>query len=135
MRFAPVRLGMLIGWTVLVASASVSIAGASPLGQWVVRDKSARVLIQTCGPNLCGNLSWTADGNDVGQQILIAMKPDGARWTGTVVDIRNGRKYLAHIALQSDQALRLDGCVLGGLFCDGEVWTRYSDPASAPRRR
>ncbi len=132
MRPAPVRLALLIGSTVLVAASQASV---SPLGQWVVRDKSARVLIHDCGPNLCGNLSWTADGNDVGQQILIDMKPDGPRWTGTVVDIRDGRRYLAHIALQSDQALRLDGCVLGGLICDGEVWTRYSETASPPRRR
>ena len=133
MRFAHVRLGILIGLTALVASVSALMAGASPAGQWVVRDNSARVLIRSCGPNLCGNLSWTADGNDVGQQILIDMRPDGARWTGTVVDIRNGRKYLAHLVMQSDQALRLDGCVLGGLFCGGEVWTRYNDPA--PRRK
>ena len=134
------RLASLIALGVLVSgalssSAALSSAWASPVGQWVVRDKSARVSIQNCGPNLCGRLSWTSDGNDVGQQILIDMKPDGARWTGTVVDIRNGRKYLAHIALQSDQALRLDGCVLGGLFCDGEVWTRYAEPPAPLRHR
>ena len=106
------------------------------MGQWVVRDKSARVLIQSCGLNLCGNLSWTTDGAEIGRQILIDMKPDGARWTGTVIDIRNGRKYLAHIALQSDRALRLDGCVLGGLICDGETWTRYDDvPALVAHRK
>ena len=135
MRFVLTRLAVLIGSTVLVSNVSHAVSGASPLGQWTVHDKSARVLIQNCGPNLCGNLSWTADGNEVGQQILINMKPEGARWTGTVVDIRNGRRYLAHIALQSDQALRLDGCVLGGLICDGEVWTRFNDPVPVARRK
>ena len=64
-------------------------------------------------------------GGLVPDAILIDMKPDGSRWTGTVVDVRDGKHYLAHIALQSPQRLRLDGCVLGGLFCDGETWIRF----------
>jgi uncharacterized protein (DUF2147 family) len=123
----------------VLAFLPATAALASPLGEWVVKDKSARVAIKECGPNLCGALSWTTDGQDLGDPILIDMKPDGERWTGTVVDVRNGRKYLAHIHLQSADALRLDGCVLGGLICDGEVWTRYDAPAPAsappPRRK
>ncbi len=109
----------------VIASLLTSSAFASPIGEWVVKDRSARVAIHNCGANLCGQLSWTADGKDLGQPVLIEMKPDGARWTGTVIDLRNGRRYLAHISLQTEQALKLDGCVLGGLICGGEVWTRY----------
>lgn len=99
-------------------------ATASPVGDWLVADRSARVAISPCGPNLCGSISWSADGGDVGQPILLQMKPDGQRWSGTVVDVRDGKRYLAHIHLQSDDRLRLDGCVLGGIICSGEVWTR-----------
>ena len=110
-----------------------SAAFASPAGEWMVKDKTARVAIAACGGNLCGHLDWTVDGKDVGQPVLIDMKPDGGRWTGTVVDVRNGRHYLAHVALTSENALKLDGCVLGGLFCGGEVWTRYQQPTASAR--
>ena len=65
-------------------------AFASPVGDWLVADRSARVAIAPCGLNLCGSISWSADGGDVGQPILLQMKPDGQRWTGTVVDVRDG---------------------------------------------
>lgn len=113
----------------LVLTAS-SQAFASPLGEWTVKDKSARVAITNCGVDLCGKLSWTQDGKDLGQPVLIDMKPDGERWTGTVVDVRNGRRYTAHIALKRDDLLKLDGCVLGGLICSGEMWTRYVPPVA-----
>ena len=104
---------------------TTTAAFASPVGEWVVRDKSARVVIRPCGTKLCGNLGWSADGKDIGQPVLIDMKADGARWTGTVVDVRDGTRYAAHIALTSEQVLRLDECVLGGVICSGEIWTRF----------
>ncbi len=103
----------------------VTNAVASPVGEWLVNDKTARVLIRKCGPNLCGNLSWTSDGKQLGRQILIDMKPEGSTWSGTVVDVRDGSRYLAHIGLEASDRLKLDGCVLGGAICSGEVWTRY----------
>ena len=103
---------------------SPAYALTNPVGDWLVADHSARVAITPCGSNLCGSISWSADGGDVGQAILLQMKPDGPRWTGTVVDVSNGKRYLAHIHLQSNEQLRLDGCVLGGIICSGEVWTR-----------
>ena len=104
---------------------SAASALASPVGEWLVKDKTARVVIRPCGANLCGKLSWSSDGKDLGQPVLIDMVPEGTQWTGTVVDVRDGTRYAAHIAMQTEKALRLDGCVLGGAICSGEVWTRY----------
>ena len=98
---------------------------ASPVGQWLVQDRTARIAIRKCGLNLCGKIAWSADGADIGKAILIDMKPEGAQWSGTVVDVRDNTSYTAHIALQSAQELKLDGCVMGGSICSGEVWTRY----------
>ena len=113
--------GFLTALLCLIATGAL----ASPVGVWLVADQSARVKITTCGPNLCGRISWTADGKDLGQPVLLEMKPDGPKWTGTVVDVRDGSKYLAHLTLQSERELKLDGCALGGLVCKGEVWTRF----------
>ena len=114
----------LLAALALLAAASGAQA-ASPAGEWLVQDHTARVLIRRCGANLCGKLSWSSDGKEVGRPILLDMQPDGGRWTGTVVDVRDGTKYLAHISLQSNAALKLDGCVMGGAICSGEVWTRF----------
>ena len=113
----------LVSALVLVLASS-SARAASPVGEWLVQDQSARVLIQKCGANLCGKISWSSDGKDIGRQILLSLKPDGAQWTGTVVDVRDGTTYLAHVSLRSQSSLKLDGCVLGGVICSGELWTR-----------
>ena len=103
----------------------ITSAVASPIGEWFVNDRTARVLIRRCGGNLCGNLSWTSDGKQLGRPVLIDMKPEGPQWTGTVVDVRDGTRYLAHIGLEASDRLKLDGCILSGAICSGEVWTRY----------
>lgn len=97
---------------------------STPEGEWLVKDHTARIAIAPCGTDLCGNLSWTNDGKDLGAPVLVDMKPDGARWTGTVIDVRDGSRYMAHISLKSPELLKLDGCVLHGLICKGEMWTR-----------
>ena len=54
------------------------------------------------------------------------MKPTGAnRWEGRVYSPQDGSTYQARMALKSDDVLRIEGCVLGGLFCGGQDWTRY----------
>ncbi len=69
--------------------------------------------------------SRSSDGKDLGQPVLIDMKPDGAQWTGNVVDVRDGTRYLAHIRLEGEKQLKLDGCVFGGAICNGESWSRF----------
>ena len=39
--------------------------------------------------------------------------------------------YSANIALVSDDVLKIQGCVLGGIFCGGENWTRVQ-PVGRP---
>ena len=60
------------------------------------------------------------------------MKPAAAnRWEGEVYNAQNGKMYSANIALVSDDVLKIEGCVLGGLFCGGENWTRVQ-PVNQP---
>ena len=126
---------------------------AEPMGEWLVADGSAHIRIEPCANALWGILSWVREpGFDsqnpnpakrsrsiVGVPILRAMKPVAAnRWEGEVYNAKNGKMYSANIALVSDDVLKIQGCVLGGLFCGGENWTRVqpvSRPAPLPRPR
>jgi hypothetical protein len=40
--------------------------------------------------------------------------------------------YQASVELQTEKALKVRGCVLGGLFCGGETWSRSVDAFPAP---
>ncbi len=55
------------------------------------------------------------------------MKPAaGGKWEGQIYNAQNGKMYQANVSLKSDNELKVQGCVLGGLFCGGETWTRVT---------
>jgi uncharacterized protein (DUF2147 family) len=94
------------------------------LGEWLVEDGAARIAIQPCGSNVCGSISWSKEGGELGTQILRAMKPTGPnKWEGTIYDPTTGRSYSSNISLRSSDSLRVEGCVLG-VLCGGQTWTR-----------
>jgi uncharacterized protein (DUF2147 family) len=95
---------------------STLAASAGPVGIWRVADGSAEVHVMPCRGSLCGSVH--------GKRVFINMKPSGANlWTGTIVDVRDGTKYAGKISMQGE-ALRVEGCVLGGAICGGQTWTR-----------
>jgi uncharacterized protein (DUF2147 family) len=114
----------------LITAASLTLltlatASAGPVGEWKIADGTANVAIRPCGENLCGFVSWSKDmGGIVGQQVLIDMRPDGRLWSGTVVNVVDGQKYDARISLLSDSVLRVQGCIVGGLICGDQQWSR-----------
>jgi len=102
-----------------VAAAPVH-APTTPLGVWNTEKNGGMVRIEQCGQNLCGN----AVPN--GEKILINMKPSGTRWTGRIHDPDSGKVYDSTIAMKGPNALRVQGCVFGGIFCGGQTWIRVS---------
>ena len=97
----------------------------SPIGVWLTEEKEGKVRIEQCGPNLCG-YSVDAKTNLNGEQVLINMKPgQGLKWSGRIHDPNTGSNYDSTIALKGD-ALRVQGCAFGGMFCGGQTWTRVN---------
>jgi uncharacterized protein (DUF2147 family) len=92
----------------------------SPLGVWATEENKGNVRIEPCGANLCGYAVKT------GEKILISMKPTGSKWTGQIHDPDSGRNYDSTIALKGTNALRVQGCAFGGMFCGGQTWKRVS---------
>jgi uncharacterized protein (DUF2147 family) len=141
----------------MVASCTVGMIGAAmagpsvaanPLGDWLTEDGDAVIRITDCDDTaICGTIAWVkkpgTDRNNpdpekrnqdiVGVPILLGMKPIAEnRWKGEVYNAQNGKNYMAYLTLLEPDVLRIQGCVLGGLFCGGENWTRSTEslPAS-----
>jgi uncharacterized protein (DUF2147 family) len=93
-------------------------APATPLGIWATEENTGNVRIEQCGQNLCGYAVKT------GTKILINMKPQASKWTGTIHDPDSGRNYDSTIAMKGTNALRVQGCAFGGMFCGGQTWKR-----------
>jgi len=128
-------------------STGAAFAQGTPAGDWLVEDGTAHIRVVQCGGAYWGVISWTkgAPGRDehnpdpakrnrsmLGIPILINMRPAGNSWDGEVYDAQDGSTYTSHIALASPDVLRIEGCVLGGLICGGENWTRVPPPKGSP---
>ena len=107
----------------ILANFGVS-AVASPAGDWRIADGSANVEIRACGSNFCGYVSWAKDTDLIGKPVLISMRPNGNVWTGLIVNARDGQKYNGRLSLRGEQVLKVEGCVLGGMVCGGQQWSR-----------
>ena len=95
-------------------------APATPLGIWATEENKGNVRIEECGQNLCGYAVKT------GKKILINMKAQASKWTGTIYDPDSGRNYDFTIAMKGANALKVQGCAFGGMFCGGQTWKRVS---------
>jgi uncharacterized protein (DUF2147 family) len=109
-------------------------------GDWVRPNGASKIRISSCGAALCGKLIWLkSPRNDtqnpdaskrsrplVGVQIVQSMKPTGktGQWKGKVYNAEDGKTYTGYIELTSANKLKLEGCVMGGLICKGETWSR-----------
>jgi uncharacterized protein (DUF2147 family) len=133
-----------------IALALILIAparAADPLGTWLTGDKKGKVHIVNCGGAICGTLSWLAEPNDpdtkqpktdknntdagkksrplLGIPIVLNMKPAGGeKWEGQVYNAEDGSTYSGSFTMTGANSAELKGCVMGGIICKGQTWTR-----------
>jgi uncharacterized protein (DUF2147 family) len=133
----------LISTVVLVAPAFA----ASPVGTWLTGDKKGKVKIVNCGGAICGTLVWLQEPNDpethqpktdkhnadaskqgrplLGIPIVLSMKPNGGEaWQGQVYNAEDGSTYSGSFTMTGANSAQLKGCVMGGLICKSQTWTR-----------
>jgi uncharacterized protein (DUF2147 family) len=133
---------------ILCLAAVTPAAAGDPRGNWLTENGRAKVAIVNCGGALCGNIVALKEPNDpatgkpktdnnnadaakrtrsmIGIQIVIDMKPDASadKWKGQVYNAEDGKTYSGSITLVNATTLNLQGCVLGGLICKSQTWTR-----------
>jgi uncharacterized protein (DUF2147 family) len=136
------RIAVLVGMLALS-----DVALADPSGTWLTENGRSRIRIADCGGALCGTIVWLKEPNDpdtgkpkvdknntdaskrgrplIGVPIVLSMKPNGSsKWSGQVYNAEDGKTYSGNIIEQGPNALKLEGCALGGLVCKGQTWTR-----------
>lgn len=135
----------LLGMGVGLAAMLVAVEGQAQqvTGAWSTG--KARVRIADCGGALCANVTALNEPNDengqpktdknnanaslrsrriVGISILSGMKPAGDNvWKGSIYNPEDGKTYSASMTLAGN-ALKVQGCALGGLICKTQNWSR-----------
>jgi uncharacterized protein (DUF2147 family) len=134
------HLAIMTVFTAAVAGGSAM--AAEPTGDWRVEDGSAIIRIDNCRGALWGVVAWEKEpGRDdrnpnptlrgratLGSAVLINMRASSqARWDGQVYNAQNGRTYNANVTMVGDNTLRIEGCIMGGVFCGGQKWTRVGN--------
>ena len=126
------------------------VTGANALelaGIWHTEGRLAQVLIARCAEDVCGTIVGLKDPIDpatgkpqtdtenedatkrsrpvMGLQVVIRMKPSGAnKWSGQLYSPEEGKTVSGSLTLKDANTLSVAGCLLGGLLCRTETWTR-----------
>jgi uncharacterized protein (DUF2147 family) len=143
-RITTVGLACMIGLALILLAPAFA---ADPVGTWLTGDKKGKVRIVNCGGAICGNLVWVQEPNDpdthqpktdkhnvdaskqsrplLGIPIVLNMKPSGAdAWEGQVYNAEDGNTYSGSFSMNGANSAQLKGCVMGGLICKSQTWTR-----------
>jgi uncharacterized protein (DUF2147 family) len=139
--------GALVGGAFILATAAAGARAQTPdvTGVWTTGHGDAKIRIAPCGAALCGAIVWLAEPLDaderpktdvnnpdpakrrrplVGLTILTGLTPGGGTWRGVIYNADDGRYYDVSVTRLDARRAGVRGCVLGGLFCGGETWTK-----------
>lgn len=128
----------------LAAAASLMLAAPAaandPRGTWLSQSGETRVRFADCGGQLCGTIvSASGQSRDeknedaalrgrslVGVR-MITMRANGANaWQGSLYNFQDGKTYNGRMTMPSANSMSLSGCVLGGLICRSQTWSRVN---------
>ena len=119
--------------------------GDAILGQWMTKEETSAVEIYKCDDKYCGKIVWLKEPNDEKGKPLVdglnenkglrnrpimglkltELESDGnGGWKGVIYNPEDGKSYTAKAAIQKDGSLLVKGCIMGGLLCDDQTWTR-----------
>lgn len=136
---------LIANLALLAAFAATPASAAGLPGEWMTEHGDAKIRIAPCGTALCGAIAWLAEPKDaagrartdinnpdaekrarplIGLTILTGLTLDGDEWRGRVYNADNGKDYDVRINLIDERHASIKGCLLGGILCGGETWTR-----------
>ena len=109
-----------------------------PVGVWRNPRNSVHVRIQPCGRAMCGTVVWAsaraqqkarAAGTPslIGAQLFRQLQPQGSgTWGGRVFIPDQARTVAGTLRVRSPNSVVASGCVVAGLVCRSQTWTRVS---------
>ena len=109
----------------LISTGVPALAG-EPYGNWLRSSTGTEIEFYDCGGKLCAKV---AKVTDVAKQASIGtIVMDGAektgdnQWKGALTT--EGKTYKGIVTLIDANSLKLEGCVLAGLICQGDTLSR-----------
>jgi len=145
LRFAAALCLSAVALSTLVISPA---RAADATGTWYTQDGDSQVRVSNCGGALCGALVWLKEPSDpetgrpktdknntdaskqgrplIGVPIVLGMKPSGTpdKWDGSVYNASDGKTYNGSFTMTGANTAELKGCIMGGLICKSQTWTR-----------
>ncbi|OYW21888.1 MAG: hypothetical protein B7Z43_09035 [Sphingomonas sp. 12-62-6] len=127
--------------TTFVMAIAALLAAPAPAqailpGTWANPSKSVHVAFKRCGPAMCGTIVWAnakakADAARGGTNKLIGavlfekFVADGAaRWRGAVFIPDIGQRVSGTITQENAKTIIGEGCLIAGLGCKSQRWSR-----------
>ena len=110
------KIGMAMAATMMFAGAAL----ADPIeGNWKTKTGDTAA-IGGCGGSFCIRLKT---GEFAGKSIGKMTATGGGSYEGSITKPSNGKTYSGSATL-SGNSLKMRGCVLGGLICESQTWSR-----------
>lgn len=125
--------------SLLLALTLATAASAAPadqaVGLWRNPKGSLTVRTRRCGPQLCATVVSASDKAKakaaragvpklVGTEIFSNYRRDGSDWRGTLYLPDRGMRVASRLETGNGRSMKIAGCVLGGMLCKAQVWTR-----------
>lgn len=139
MRLAKAAL-ICAGFFVFGAGQGFAQSADDALGTWVHPDNGSHIKIAKCGGGVCATIVKVKESGRkdvqnpdpklrdrpvVGITIMSGAKKSGDNgWSGKLYNSQDGQTYNGTLTVVDKNHLKLQGCVLGGLICQGPTWTR-----------
>jgi uncharacterized protein (DUF2147 family) len=138
MRILLVALGCAV--FMMFGAAAHAQTAEDAFGTWLHPDNGSHIKVYKCGGGLCAKVVKVTDPSRkddknpnpklrnrsvVGVVIMSGAKKSGkATWSGKLYNTKDGQTYSGTVTVLDKKHLKLQGCVLGGLICQGPTWTR-----------
>ncbi len=128
------------GVLVFGAGPSVAQSADDAFGVWLNPENGSHIKVAKCGGGLCATIVKVTEAGRkdvknpdpklrnrpvVGITIMNNGKKTGeTTWSGKLYNTLDGETYSGTVTVVDKGHLKLQGCVLGGLICQGPTWTR-----------
>jgi uncharacterized protein (DUF2147 family) len=95
----------------------------SPNGTWL-RSNGAHISVFDCGGGVGMKVVKSPEAAKVGKTIMCGAKKSAEnKWEGSLLNLDDNQRYSGYVTL-SGGSLTLSGCVLGGIICNSDTWSR-----------
>jgi len=137
-----IQTGLLLAGLVLATSMPAAAQSADDaFGVWLHPENGSHIRVAKCsGGKLCATVIKPSEPGktDVnnpdpalqdrkikGLTLMSGAEKSGeTTWSGQLYNPNDGQVYQGTITVVSQDKMKLEGCVLGGIICQGPTWTR-----------